>query len=80
MGRDNLADQINVGSRLKVARQQANIDVETAAQHLGITQETLTSLEDSTCQLSASLLYRAHKLYEQPLHWFFMPPNASDST
>ena len=71
--RTTKAERKELGSRLKMARLQAGLTQEEAAERsgLGLAPNSVWRYEDGRCDVSAGWLWAFAKLYGKPIGWFF---------
>lgn len=61
----------SLGSKLKQARQEANLKQEQVARYLRVTTSAISTMESGQRKVEAMELYYLSKLYGKPLSWFF---------
>lgn len=61
----------HIGLRLEQARKSAGLTVDELAKRLGLDTDHVLALEAGTARASAAMLYRASRLLELELRWFF---------
>lgn len=66
------ADDLRIGGRLRDARQAADMTLEQAPQHIGVTKAQLGHLEAGRNPLTASKLGVLSRLYRQSCDWLIL--------